>query len=560
MKEITQKPDYSILHSAIQNNAENGEIRLLDQRMLLLHGFSLAILRREIIDKMGSDKAREMFSRLGYQQGVEDYRHLKEKGIDNIDDLLSIAPLLREKEGFVHNLAIERMQFDDKTGEFWGDYLWENSWEAEAHLDQCGVSGSPACWMMTGYACGFTTAVMGRPILWREVECRAMGHAHCRVVAMPLEEGDDLYQHLSFMKIEDFISTPKSGRIDLGQLGSGSSSGNASPVDLPDLVGASPAFNRAATLLQKVAGTDSTVLLTGESGVGKERFSQALHSISHRAGKPFISINCAAIPSELVEAELFGVEKGAFTGATASRAGKFERANGGTLFLDEVSSLPFHAQGKLLRVLQEREVERVGGSEVRSIDIRLVAAANVNLKEEVKQGRFREDLFYRLNVFPIEIPPLRKRRDDIPLLLNLFIHKFSSISGKTINGITKTAVDALMRYSWPGNIRELVNICERAVILADEGGSLDLEHLFTSEEILEAQEDMAGRQDDMGDALQIDTYSAVESILNHAVSFEDVESMMLEQALDRSEGNVSAAARLLNLKRGQFEYRMKKYR
>ncbi|SEQ23252.1 regulatory protein, Fis family [Amphritea atlantica] len=558
MKEITQKPDYSILHSAIQSDVENGEIRLLDQRMLLLHGFSLAVLRREIIDKMGSDKAREMFSRLGYQQGVEDCRHLKETGIDCIDDLLSIAPLLREKEGFVYNLAIERMQYDDKTGEFWGDYLWENSWEAEAHLDQCGVSGSPACWMMTGYACGFTTAVMGRPVLWREVECRAMGHEHCRVVAMPLEEGDDLYQHLSFMKIEEFISTPKSGRIDLDQLGSDGVKG--SPVDLPDLVGTSPAFNRAATLLKKVAATDSTVLFTGESGVGKERFSQALHSISQRADKPFISINCAAIPSELVEAELFGVEKGAFTGATASRPGKFERADGGTLFLDEVSSLPFHAQGKLLRVLQEREIERVGGVDVRSIDIRLVAAANVNLKEEVKQGRFREDLFYRLNVFPIEIPPLRKRRDDIPLLLNLFIHKFSAANGKTINGITKTAVDALMRYSWPGNIRELVNICERAVILADDGGSLDLEHLFTSEEILEAQQEMADRQDETSDAVPGDTYSAVESILNHAVSFEDVENMMLEQALQRSEGNVSAAARLLNLKRGQFEYRMKKYR
>ncbi|MDF2180527.1 sigma-54-dependent Fis family transcriptional regulator [Neptuniibacter sp. CAU 1671] len=554
MKKIIEDLNKLDSPALIEPNPAEGEIHLLGQRMLLLHGFSLGSLRKELVERLGLKKTREIFTRLGYQQGTEDARRLREVyGITDIGQLFAYGPKIRESEGFVLNRAVDRMQFDEQTGEFWGDYYWEHSWEADAHLEHFGVSGSPACWMMTGYACGYTTTVMGRPIQWKEIECTAMGHKHCRVIGMPLEEGDDQSDDLAFWQIEDFISAPKS-RQDAATILSGQrdTQGNA----LPDLVGASRAFNKVATLLKKVAATNSTVLLVGESGVGKERFSKALHSISHRSKAPFISINCAAIPSELVEAELFGVEKGAFTGAVSSRPGKFERANGGTLFLDEISSLPLVAQGKLLRAIQEREIERVGGSEVIKVDIRLVAAANVDLKAEVKAGRFREDLYYRVNIFPIEIPPLRERKDDIPLLVNLFVNRYAEQIQKQIKGVTKKAVDAMLEYTWPGNVRELENICERAVILAEDGESLDIEHLFSCREFTEASLKA------MSNSLSVEegdqTEHAIDQLLANTESFEGLERQILNQAMVKADGNLSAAARLLNMPRGQFEYRLKK--
>ncbi|WP_244571369.1 sigma 54-interacting transcriptional regulator [Mesorhizobium carmichaelinearum] len=234
---------------------------------------------------------------------------------------------------------------------------------------------------------------------------------------------------------------------------------------------------RTRHLLEKVAATDATVLFSGESGVGKELFSQQLHALGRRAARPFIAINCAAIPDNLVESELFGVEKGAFTGATASRAGYFERASGGTLFLDETSTLAYSAQGKLLRALQERTVERVGGQRSIPVDVRVVAASNVDLAAEVAAGRFRSDLYFRLCVFPITIPPLRERRDDIPLLMAHFLRLYCQRHGRTLSGFTRRATDVLLKYDYPGNIRELQNLIERGVVYADDGGQIDMVHL-----------------------------------------------------------------------------------
>ena len=461
---------------------DSGQILLFDQRMLLMHGFSLAALRRELIERLGLERTRELFTRLGYQQGMEDARCLRDQEGGDLTRTLALGPRLREIEGFVRNQAVDRMQFNTESGEFWGDYYWQASWEAEAHLDHFGISGSPACWMMTGYACGFTTALMGRPILWRELECVATGHARCRVIGQPLEECEDAEEHLRFLQIEDFVSAPR--RYPRPAQARSRSSDAAPESVLPDLVGASAAFNATAHLIKRVAPTDATVLFLGESGVGKERFSKTLHAIGPRASKPFVSINCAAIPHDLVEAELFGVERGAFTGATVSRPGRFERADGGTLFLDEISSLPMHAQGKLLRVLQEGEVERVGDTRVRKVDVRIVAAANRDLRAEVQAGRFREDLFFRLNVFPIEIPPLRERSEDIPLMVNVFVKRYAQRFGKRLAGITQRASEALRSYDWPGNVRELENIVERGVILADDGANLDVQHLFSGGEHL----------------------------------------------------------------------------
>ena len=234
-----------------------------------------------------------------------------------------------------------------------------------------------------------------------------------------------------------------------------------------EIVGSSPALQSVLSWVAKVAPTDSTVLITGETGTGKELIARAIHKRSQRSSRAFVSVNCAAIPRDLIASELFGHEKGAFTGATHRRVGRFESADGGTIFLDEVGELPAEMQIALLRVLQERELQRVGGNETLRTDVRVVAATNRDLQSAIVQGTFREDLFYRLNVFPIELPPLRERREDIPLLVEYFVARFANQAGKKITGITKRSMEVLQSYQWPGNIRELQNLLERSVIISD---------------------------------------------------------------------------------------------
>jgi transcriptional regulator with GAF, ATPase, and Fis domain len=318
-----------------------------------------------------------------------------------------------------------------------------------------------------------------------------------------------------------------------------------------------------------VAPTRATVLFVGESGVGKELFARMLHDIGPVPNAPFVSVNCAAIPDTLVESELFGVERGAFTNATQSREGRFERANGGTLFLDEISSLTMVAQGKLLRALQEGEVERVGGTRTIQVDVRVVAASNVDLREEVRAGRFREDLYFRLNVFPIHIPALRDRRDDIPLLLNHFLRRYNLRHGRSVAGFTTRAVRALLNYSFPGNIRELQNLIERGVIAADDGASIDVGHLFISGESAEQQllsiSDSGGLASEIAEAAKAaepDLFEALARIVGQKdtdhLSIDGVERALMNLAVEQSGGNLAAAARKLGLTRPQLAYRLRK--
>jgi DNA-binding NtrC family response regulator len=242
--------------------------------------------------------------------------------------------------------------------------------------------------------------------------------------------------------------------------------GVATPDGFEGLVGRHPEMVRIYQLITQIAATSTTVLITGESGTGKELVARAVHQRSERRGQPFVAINVAAIPDTLIESELFGHEKGAFTGAHARRLGRFELAHGGTIFLDEIGSLKLDLQTRLLRALQEREVERLGGSRTVPIDVRVLAATNVNLRQAVRDRAFREDLYYRLNVVPIHVPPLRQRRDDIPRLVEHFVRKFARESRRDVRGVSAGALDALRRYDWPGNVRELENVVHRAVVLA----------------------------------------------------------------------------------------------
>ena len=236
---------------------------------------------------------------------------------------------------------------------------------------------------------------------------------------------------------------------------------------LEEIVGASPGLRVVLSRVGKVAPTDSTVLITGETGTGKELIARALHKLSARASRTFVSVNCASIPQSLIASELFGHERGAFTGAMQRRSGRFEMADGGTLFLDEVGELPVDTQVALLRVLQEREFERVGGNQTIRADVRVIAATNRNLEAAITEGKFRSDLFYRLNVFPIEIPPLRERRGDVPTLVEYFVTRYASQVGKKIRNVSKKSMDLLCAYEWPGNVRELQNVIERSVVLCE---------------------------------------------------------------------------------------------
>jgi transcriptional regulator with GAF, ATPase, and Fis domain len=408
---------------------------------------------------------------------------------------------------------------------------------------------------MNGYADGFSTAATGIPIHWRETECVAMGHKQCRVIGKPISEwNDENTEETSFLQIDTFVSNPSEQSI-ANQQDRGSFEG---------FVGTSAGFNAVANLVRKVAPTDSTVLFFGESGVGKECFAKALHSISPRSSHPLISINCAAIPPELVEAELFGVEKGAFTGADKSRPGRFERAHGGTLLLDEITSLSLAAQSKILRAIQEREIERVGGTEVIKTNVRIIAASNKDLRTEVTAGRFRQDLFYRLNIFPIDIPPLRQRREDIPLLVALFLQQSMLRCNKKILGLSSNAYAALWDYDWPGNVRELENMIERGVILAEENSVIDIQHLFTSGEKLKIDSfnlSASGSlvKSELTDNTLNEKQALANSLLEMLPSFDQIETLVFERAMQLSNGNISAAARRLKMGRAQVEYRLKKH-
>ncbi len=291
--------------------------------------------------------------------------------------------------------------------------------------------------------------------------------------------------------------------------------------------------------VERVAPTNSTVLLGGESGVGKDLIARAIHEKSRRASGPFIKINSTAIPENLLESELFGYEKGAFTGATASKPGKFELADKGTLFLDEIGDVPPAIQVKLLRVLQEREFERLGGTRTVKVDVRLIAATNRDLREALEQGTFREDLYYRLNVVPIDIAPLRERKEDIPDLVNLFIARFAGDSGKPVKSITPEAMQILVNYHWPGNVRELQNIIERACALAK--GT-----------VLEAARYSSGL------CVRLRRRTAPADFFPEGMTLEHWEDEMIQEALRRANGNKSQAARLLGLSRNALRYRLSK--
>jgi two-component system response regulator AtoC len=318
------------------------------------------------------------------------------------------------------------------------------------------------------------------------------------------------------------------------------------------IIGADKAMTEIYTILEKVADTPATVLITGESGTGKELIARALHENSSRASNAFIRVNCGAIPRDLMEAELFGHERGAFTGAVNTKPGRFELAHAGTLFLDEIGEIPVEMQVKLLRAIQEGEIDRVGGIKPITVDVRLIAASNRDLRKEIAAGRFREDLFYRLNVMPIHLPPLRERRTDIPLLAEHFLRIHAVRFRKPVTQLSSDALEALVNYAWPGNIRELENVVERCVLLSD-GDTIRLRDL--APEVRAAAPGAAGGdEDDDGDESVAGAGGLKEQVREATVR---LEREMIVRALAQTGHNVTQTARLLKISRKSLQIKMK---
>jgi len=547
-------PSDTDLRRLVHFSAGDGRIWLAGQRMLLVHAAALGALRRELMNTLGRDSTRRLLLRAGYAAGERDAALARQvRSGAGLFEMFAVGPQLHMLEGAVQ-VTPEQFEADLARGHYLGVYRWDHSWEVETHVRDFGPQTEPVCWMLLGYASGYTSAFFSQPILYREITCAACGAPHCRIEGRPQAAWPD-GEALAY----DYAADPILVKLEsLAQQVETLRSSFEPGDETGPLVGSSRAFRDAIDLLRKVAATQVTVLLTGETGVGKERFARTLHGLSPRAKGPFVAVNCAALPGELIESELFGAEKGAYTGAAAARPGRFERADGGTLMLDELGELPLPAQAKLLRVLQSGEVERLGATTVRRIDVRVVAATNVDLEAAVAAGRFRRDLMYRLNVYPIRIPPLRERSEDIEPLAMHLLQRFVALHGKRVAGFSDRALDAMRHYPWPGNVRELENLIERGVILANPGVPIDVDQLFPT--LRTGTSVVVNARGELERLVCEDAAALYDDVQRRGLNLDALEDALIQEAVTRSGGNLAAAARALGLTRPQLSYRLQRSR
>ncbi|MES2868977.1 MAG: sigma 54-interacting transcriptional regulator [Pseudomonadota bacterium] len=581
-------PDMQDLVDRLYFNPKEGLIWLGDKRMMLMHVEAFGALRQELLESNGVEFTRGLLTRVGYMTGQRDADlAIQARGTGNELDIAAAGGQLHALSGIVE-VAPVCIEFDHAKGFKYGEFTWKRSVESDVHITANGTSTDPICWMEVGYSSGFMSRLMGRRLLARETECQGCGHDVCRVIVKPVEDWDNTEDDLKYFQpqVTDHRRAQPSRPVKVTTLPPLASSpfgledSPPAQTDFDRPVGSSSAYHIAMHKILRVAGTNATVLLLGESGVGKTMFAHELHRNSLRANTPFVEINCAAIPEQLIESELFGVQRGAYSGATDPRPGRFEVAHGGTIFLDEVATLSMTAQGKLLRVLQSGNLERLGSNKTIKVDVRVIAATNEDLATAVKAGRFRSDLFYRLNVFPVTIAPLRERKDDLPLLLDTVMRKLSALHGRHLVGVTPRALQMILDYHWPGNIREFENVIERAIILSDDGDLLDIRHLSGLDALGGQLERIGTVSWDSGPAIGIrmptvDTPSvglaqqdnasrdqlmavAQRTLQRGPVRLREIEEVYIEVAMQLSENNVSRAAILLGLSRAQLDYRVKK--
>ncbi|AXY60922.1 phenol degradation transcriptional regulator MobR [Acinetobacter sp. WCHAc010052] len=543
---LEQNKDIQDLLDKIIFDTEHGQIWFDENRMLLMHTSILGYLRKDLFNMLGLERTKHFFIRCGYQAGMRD-AEVTSKLRPNLNEAEAFmaGPQMHGIRGMVQ-VDVNELHLSHDQKEFYADFNWLNSFEAEVHLSEFGASEEPACWMLLGYACGYSSFVMGQTIIYQETHCVAKGDEHCRIIGKPLSEWENSDELIRFMSPDPVSDEIIALQAELNELKKNIYTEAESDYTMFAAVGESVAYRKVCDLLKKAAGSKVAVLLQGETGVGKEAFARGVHEGSQRKAEPFVAVNCACIPPDLIEAELFGVEKGAFTGASQTRIGKFERAHRGTIFLDEVIELSPRAQAALLRMLQEGEFERVGDQQTRKVDVRIVAATNEDLEQAVKHGKFRADLYYRLNIFPVMIPPLRERREDIPLLISHFLARFENMYDKTLKGLSDKAKNFVMKYEWPGNIRELENLLERATLLTDHQQEIKLDSLFPQ---LKEQDVVAQ---------PANSFTNVEDLFTEDFSLEQLEQKIIRTAMLKSRENVSEAARMMGISRATLEYRLKK--
>jgi len=456
----------------VEFDSEDGVVRFAGQRALIIDATAKGNLRKELINHFGLSTARAVLTRFGFVQGWRMAEAMQ--GLfqwESEDDWHHACGRIHMLEG-MYRLGPGTPGSLTKEG-----LTLVSSYEAEQHIAHLGLSDTSVCWTICGLTSGYLSRALGKEIYVLEERCIGRGDAACHLLGRTLEEwGDARADELRFYRVENLKEwlEPSLHRIteNLKEAERKLRARKrvltrvAPEVEDPlGMIARSPAMRRVVDLARRIAKVDSTALITGESGTGKELIAQLVHDESARATGPFLAVNCGAITESLLESELFGHARGAFTGAAQDRVGLFEAANGGTLLLDEIGDVSPGMQVKLLRVLQEREIRRVGENKSRPVEVRVMAATNRELAADIVSGRFRKDLYYRLNVVQLHVPALRNRREDILPLARVLLAESAARIDRPVTGLSPRAADQLLRYDWPGNVRELENAMERAVAL-----------------------------------------------------------------------------------------------
>jgi DNA-binding NtrC family response regulator len=529
-----------------------GIIRLHEQRVVLLSAAAMGLLKKELIDTLGLETARRLFLRFGYADGYHDAVSLRDRSKwPSPLEGLRAGVVLHRLEGIVR-AEIVRLDHDAASGRFLEEVIWHDSYVAEQHVHHYGQGSAPVCWSLVGYASGYASACLGHEIYFRESECLAQGAAMCTAIGKDAEswgteldtlradfQGAELgrevervrevvHKRLQELERRERLVAKRERELNLLR------ERVARHAASKQFIAGSAVMQEVLELAARVAPLDTTVLVYGESGTGKEFIVRMIHDQSPRASGPFVSINCAALTETLLESELFGHVRGAFTGAVRDKAGLFEVASNGTLFLDEIGEVAPTVQAKLLRALQEREIRRVGAERTIKVNARVVAATNRDLRAAVAAGTFREDLYFRLGAFVITVPPLRDRREDIPPLVHDFVRHAAARVKKDVQNVSAEAMTALMNYGWPGNVRELEHAIERAVIVA-RGVSIRLRELPP-----EVSQKAQRTPDD-------------------SLDLQALERVTIERALERFRGNRRDAAEALKISTVTLWRKMKQY-
>jgi DNA-binding NtrC family response regulator len=532
---------------------DQGIIRLHEQRVVILSAAAMGLIRKELTDTIGAEVTRRVMLRFGYADGYHDAVSLRDRSMwtDPIDGLRAGITLHR-LEGIVR-AEILSVDYDAATGRFEEELVFYDSYVAEQHLYHYGPADAPMCWSLAGYVSGYASACLGREIYFRETECTAQSAARCTLIGRDASSwGDTLeslrsdYQGKTLEREMEHVREVVHRELQALERRERQVAKRERELNLlrervarfaasKHFITRSAAMDDVLDLAAQVAPIDTTVLVHGESGTGKEFIVRLIHEQSPRASQPFVSVNCAALTETLLESELFGHVRGAFTGAVRDKPGLFEVAGSGTLFLDEIGEVAPTVQAKLLRALQEREIRRVGAERNIRVHARVIAATNRDLRAAVRAGTFREDLYFRLGAFVITVPPLRDRREDIPALAHAFLKRAATRLKKDVTSISPDAMTTLMSYGWPGNVRELEHAIERAVIVAS-GSSIKVRELPP-----EVSQKSRSRPTD--DSLDLKAQ----------------ERALIERALDRYRGNRKQAAEALKISTVTLWRKMKDY-